>query len=52
MRVEIPIDAIFDAPTLRGLTQYLLDSARFGAGALDDGMVLMSVTSFFWKRSA
>ena len=42
MRVAIPIDAIFDAPTLRGLTQYLLDSARFGAAALDDGMVLMS----------
>lgn len=42
MQVEIPIDAVFDAPTLRALTQYLLDSARFGVAALDDGMVLTS----------
>jgi diaminobutyrate-2-oxoglutarate transaminase len=42
MQVELPIDAVFDAPTLRALTQYLLDSARFGVAALDDGMVLMS----------
>jgi acyl carrier protein len=41
MQVELPIDAVFDAPTLRALTQYLLDSARFGVAALDDGMVLM-----------
>jgi diaminobutyrate--2-oxoglutarate aminotransferase len=42
LQVELPVDAVFDAPTLRELTQYLLDSARFGLAALDDGMVLMS----------
>jgi amino acid adenylation domain-containing protein len=41
MGVELPINAVFDAPTLRELTQYLLDTAHFGVAALDDGMVLM-----------
>jgi fengycin family lipopeptide synthetase E len=41
MKVELPINVVFDAPTLRALTQYLLDSAHFGVAALDDGMVLM-----------
>jgi fengycin family lipopeptide synthetase E len=41
MQVELPINVVFDAPTLRQLTRYLLDSARFGVAALDDGMVLM-----------
>src|SRR5262249_46896165 len=41
MKVELPINVVFDAPTLKALTKYLLDSAYFGVAALDDGMVLM-----------
>jgi hybrid polyketide synthase/nonribosomal peptide synthetase FtdB len=41
MKVALPINVVFDAPTLEALTQYLLDSAHFGIAALDDGMVLM-----------
>jgi amino acid adenylation domain-containing protein len=41
MKAELPINIVFDAPTLEALTQYLLDSAHFGVAALDDGMVLM-----------
>ena len=41
MKAVLPINVVFDAPTLQALAQYLLDSARFGVAALDDGMVLM-----------
>ena len=41
MKVALPINVVFDAPTLEALAQYLLDSAHFGIAALDDGMVLM-----------
>jgi diaminobutyrate--2-oxoglutarate aminotransferase len=42
MKIELPINVIFDAPTLRELTQHALEIARFGVAALDDGMVLMA----------
>jgi diaminobutyrate-2-oxoglutarate transaminase len=42
LKIQLPINVIFDTPTLNQLAEYLLDSARFGLSALDDGMVLMS----------
>jgi diaminobutyrate--2-oxoglutarate aminotransferase len=42
LNISLPINVIFDTPTLSQLADYLLDSARFGLAALDDGMVLMS----------
>ena len=43
--VVVPVTLLFNAPTVKGLAAYMLDTARFGVAWADDAMVCLSGTA-------